>query len=77
MGLTTAASGEVACSEARFAPRGKATNKVSAAIPPDQRSARRNNANKPPRPRGRLYWPGSMLLGVRPRHDLLPNHSPV
>jgi len=39
MGLTTTASSEMACSEARLAPRGKATNEVSVAIPPDKRSA--------------------------------------
>ena len=38
-GLADSRTGEVACSEARFAPRGKATNEVSAAIPPDKRSA--------------------------------------
>ena len=38
-GLTAEPSGEVPCSEARFAPRHKATNEVSAAIPPDARSA--------------------------------------
>jgi len=37
-GLKAEPSGEVPCSEARFAPRCKGTNEVSAAIPPDARS---------------------------------------
>ena len=31
--------GEATCSEARFAPKGQVANEVSAAIPPDARSA--------------------------------------